>query len=118
MDAPRGFCALCGKPSAHAHHLTGRRPDGEQLHDQIVADLCFQHHVLIHNDLRIALVDTPPSEWSILTRIEYVLRRVAAFIGRYAERADNPIWNHVARLLEQCASEIGTLPTASKGATA
>lgn len=111
MDAPAGFCALCGEPSDHAHHLTGRDPNGDQLHDEIVVDLCFDHHIYVHEVLRRAGVDTPPTAWSRLACVEYVLGRIAAFIGRYAERADNPIWGPIARLLEWCAREIGGRPT-------
>jgi hypothetical protein len=106
MDAPAGRCTFCGESFDEAHHLTGRGPDGVQLHPEVVGDLCRRHHVSVHAVLREAKIDTSPPEWSPLARVEHILRRLAAFIGGYAQRADNPVWAHIARVLEQCACEI------------
>lgn len=110
MDAPSGYCTLCGKPSVDRHHVTGRDPDGVYLHREFVADLCHQHHELVHNVLRSQGVDTPDSPvWNVVTCVAHVLRRVAVFIGQLAPRADNPMWSQLARVLEECASMLDTV---------
>lgn len=109
MDAPAGFCAFCGVVAVNAHHLTGRAPDHTHLHPDLTVDLCHRHHVLIHNDLRAQQIDTPAlvNPWTVTGRVEYTLRRIAIFIARYAQAADNPIWSKIAALLESLADDIG-----------
>jgi hypothetical protein len=107
MDAPAGFCALCGKTAKNAHHITGRGLDGNQLDVEFTVDLCHHHHVLIHSDLRTQAIDIPPEGmWTVTARIAHVLRRMAVFLARYAENADNPMWTMFAAMLERCADEI------------
>ena len=110
MDAPKGTCAFCGERAKHAHHLTGRGPDHEYLHPGLTADLCHRHHTLVHNDLRAQWIDNPlAGGWSTAAVLEQSLLRVAAFLGRYAEFADNPIWRRLAVVLAQIAHQVGSL---------
>ena len=108
MDAPAKHCTLCGVLAAHAHHLTGRGPDHQQLHPDLTVDVCRSHHVLLHNDLRQQGIDVaPPGVWTVTGRIEHILRRIAAFIARYGQVADSPVWSKIAALLESVADEVG-----------
>ncbi len=107
MDAPTGSCAFCGKPARNAHHITGRAPDHSYLHDELTVELCHQHHVLTHNDLRAQHIDVAPAGvWTVTARIEHVLRRIATFLARHATYADNPVWALLAAVLQGCADEI------------
>ena len=107
MDAPAGSCVYCGRPAVHAHHLTGRGPGHDQLHDDFTVDVCRDHHGLTHNDLRVQRIDTPPpGAWTTTARIAHVLRRLGVFLARYADYADNPIWAMFAQVLQQCADEL------------
>ncbi len=109
MDAPKGFCGLCGRPSKERHHLTGRDTNGVYVHPGLLADLCHQHHVFIHNVLRSQHIDTPPvTPDHPFALVGYVLRRLAVFIGLFAARADNPVWVEVAQVLEDCAAQLDT----------
>ena len=111
MDAPEGFCALCGKPAVQAHHITGRGVDRVQLHPDLTVDLCHRHHILIHADLRGQHIDVYPTDtaWTVTGRVEYVLRRLAVFIARFAQAADNPVWLKMAGLLESLADDIAVI---------
>ena len=107
MDAPEGFCSFCGEPSDDRHHLTGRDLSGVYLHDKATADLCHRHHELIHNMLRSQRINTvDKTSTGQLSLVGYVLRRLAAFIGQFAVRADNPVWHQIAMVLEACATQL------------
>lgn len=105
MDTPAGSCTFCGQPSDHAHHLTGRHPNGDYLHPDLTTDMCHRHHVLAHNDLRHQNIDTPSNDdWGPVASVTFVLRRLATFVGRFATYADNPLWARFASTLQWCAN--------------
>lgn len=46
------FCILCGKPSAHIHHLCGGRGIRKLAdEDGLTAPLCEKCHEVVHNDM-------------------------------------------------------------------
>jgi len=94
-------CFLCPKPVAQRHHLTGRDPTGAYLDPQLTVGLCASHHVLVHEDLRSQRLDTPPvgSVWSPARALAFRIDRLATFLGRYAERSDQPLWEPLAEAL-------------------
>jgi len=107
MDAATGSCTFCGQTSVHRHHLTGRHPDKTYLHPELVAEMCHRHHVLVHNDLRTLGIDVPnPDENAPVAMAVFALRRIAAFLGRFGDCADNPLWRLLAAVLEATATTI------------
>jgi hypothetical protein len=82
------FCAFCGRPAVHAHHVTGREErGGAYLDGDIVADLCLSHHVVSHvGERRLAREYPAPDD----DRIAHRLLRVASHCERLLD-ADRPL---------------------------
>ena len=75
-------CLLCGEPSDHQHHLTGRGVDHAQLDQTLTVPLCHDHHELVHQDLRSGGIDKPLQSTTPPERIARRLERVSTFLGR------------------------------------
>lgn len=111
MDAPHSQCAFCGQPTDHQHHLTGRHPDKTYLHPELTVGLCHQHHVLVHNDLRTLGIDVPTAnDYDPIRLVAFALRRIAAFLGRFATYADNPMWQPLAAVLQAITHTLARHP--------
>ncbi len=100
-------CELCGEPSVHAHHLTGRDPDRAHLDPDLTAPLCRADHVLAHEDLRSQGVDVPAgSHWSAIEACRQRLRRLALFLARIGEASSTDLFTNLARALQGWADDL------------
>ena len=96
--SPLGDCVFCGNPAIHAHHITGKDPWKRHLDSELVADLCHQHHGLVHEDLRSQDLDRPrdPDGWDAATALAFRLARLGVFFGRLASYRDESFYAPLA----------------------
>jgi hypothetical protein len=96
-----GACGFCGEPAVHAHHVTGKHPTKQHLDPPLVIDVCGQHHVLVHEDLRSQGLDRPrePEGWGDGPALAFRLQRLATFLARYATYHDEPFFGLLAAAL-------------------
>ena len=80
-----GPCVICGRAGRHAHHITGRGADHQQLDSPLKVPLCNDDHDLIHDRLRDAEIDAPLDGADTVVEIERCLRRLGLFFGAVAE---------------------------------
>jgi len=105
--AEQRHCAVCGKRvRMDGHHLTGRGPDGGYLDDDLVADLCHDHHELVGDDHRQQHIYDPVQSLNVLERLEYRLRRVATFLARVARGTGVGWCTRLAGSLVRWATEL------------
>ena len=100
------LCVFCDRVAVDRHHITGRGPDGAYLDDEHIADLCHDHHEVIHNILRSQGIDTPPPDAEQTALNAYAMHRDAVFVGQYGTRIADPILVRIAANLEATAHQL------------
>jgi hypothetical protein len=84
-------CLLCPGPSDDRHHITATDASERYLDPELTGRLCHSCHELAGDDVNT--VGTPPGSSSdtFLGSLELRLTRTAAFVGRAATAAPDPL---------------------------
>jgi hypothetical protein len=96
-------CLLCPEPPEDGHHVTATDARGSYLDPEFRGGLCHSCHELAGDDINT--VGTPPgaSSDTFLCSLELRLARSAAFVGRVAQAAPEPLDSFLAWLATHLA---------------